>query len=263
LIHSFIPFSSVKRVFNTYLHYPCSKSDCPTNWCTAPAVYFLLFTNLFMVLMVFILPVICEVKNEDNNETGNRCVVEPFSILIFCHAFYWICHLVVDQYLKFHHRNGRLLGYLEFYIQTKNLRRSPFYIISAGNVILLVTDKVLYESCDAKPDCMAAINIELLRAIIVLECMTVAFMWTRYIVAVKKFKKENRRPDIFREEFRRRVLPAGNAEFRDQETNDEKLEVMVLQSELLIQLCPKIGEEPDILRQNLNGEARNLPRQTV
>ena len=126
-----------------------------------------------------------------------------------------------------------------------------------------MTDKVLYESCDAKADCMAAINIELLRAIIVLECMTVAFMWTRYIVAVKKFKKENRRPDIFREEFRRRVLPAGNAEFRDQETNDEKLEVMVLQSELLIQLCPKIGEEPDILRQNLNGEARNLPRQTV
>ena len=128
---------------------------------------------------------------------------------------------------------------------------------------MLVSDKILYDSCDADRNCMAAINIELLRAIIVLECMTVAVMWTRYIVAVRQFKKDNRQPDVVREEFRRRVLPAGNAEFRDQETNDEKLEVMVLQSELLIQLCPKIGEEPDILRQNLNGEARNLPRQTV
>ena len=117
-----------------YLYYLltlCSKSDCPSNWCTTPSVYFLLLTNLFMILMVFVLPVICEVKNQDG--TGNRCAVEPFSILIYCHAFYWVCHLVVDQYLKFHHRNGRLLGYLEFYIQTKNLRRSPFYIISAGN----------------------------------------------------------------------------------------------------------------------------------
>ena len=52
-------------------------------------------------------------------------------------------------------------------------------------------------------------NIELLRAIICLECMIVSFMWTKYIVAVKKFKKDNKKPDVYREEFRRRVLNKG------------------------------------------------------
>ena len=88
-----------------------------------------------MVLMVFILPVICGVDEDNEGQSGktpSMCGIDPFSILIYSHTFYWGCHLTADQYLKYHHRQARLLGYLEFYINTKNLRRSPFYMISGG-----------------------------------------------------------------------------------------------------------------------------------
>ena len=78
-----------------------------------------------------------------------------------------------------------------------------------GNAILLITATALNDSCKTE-NCPKWVNIELLRAIICLECMIVAFMWTKYIVAVKKFKKENKRPDVYREEFRRKVLNKGN-----------------------------------------------------
>ena len=56
---------------------------------------------------------------------------------------YWFFHLIADQFLQYHHECGRLLGYLEFYIQTKNLRRLPFYISSiATNTIILMSTLV-------------------------------------------------------------------------------------------------------------------------
>merc|ERR1712179_3086 len=168
------------------------KTDCPSTWSTTPSVYGLLLTNLFVILMVFILPVICGIDEDNEGQSGklvSLCKIDPFSILIYSHTFYWVCHLFADQYLKHHHRRARLLGYLEFYIKTKNLRRSPFYIISGGNAILLITSTALNDSCYPKENCPKWVNIELLRAIICLECMIVSFMWTKYIVAIKKFKK--------------------------------------------------------------------------
>jgi len=249
-----------------------SKTACPRTWSTSPPVYFLLLTNLFVVLMVFILPVICGVDEDNEGQSGktpSKCGIDPFSILIYSHTFYWGCHLTADQYLKYHHRQARLLGYLEFYINTKNLRRSPFYMISGGNAILLITSTALSDSCYPKENCPKWMNIELLRAIICLECMIVSFMWTKYIVAVKKFKKDNKKPDVYREEFRRRVLnkgldiSGGSDQPIDNPESVDEIDVMELQSELLVCLCPKITQEPDILRQILHREAtgRNLPRE--
>jgi hypothetical protein len=84
----------------------------------------------------------------------------------------------------------------------------------------------------------------------------------------KKFKKENKRPDVYREEFRRKVLNKGANDsgisdqlLTDPESRDE-IDVMELQSELLVCLCPNVAQEPDILRQILHREAtgQNLPR---
>merc|ERR1712179_705056 len=251
------------------------KTDCPSTWSTTPSVYGLLLTNLFMILMVFILPVICGIDEDNEGQSGklvSLCKIDPFSILIYSHTFYWVCHLFADQYLKHHHRRARLLGYLEFYIKTKNLRRSPFYIISGGNAILLITSTALNDSCYPKENCPKWVNIELLRAIICLECMIVSFMWTKYIVAIKKFKKDNQRPDIYRDAFRRRVLNQGidvsatSAEILNAQNTQhafDEVDVMELQSELLVCLCPKIAQEPDLLRQILHREAtgQNLPRE--
>jgi len=249
------------------------KSNCPSNWGTEPSVYFLIITNIVMVLMVFILPVICgdddSKGHADQDENLSLCKIATFSILIYCHTVYWFFHLIVDQYLKHHHRKGRLLGYLEFYIQTKNLRRSPFYITSAGNAILLLSSTILNDSCDSDKECAKHYEIELLRALICVEGLTVMFMWTKYIVAVRKFKKDNKKPDVYREDFRRKVLNkprviaddpncSGNASTSTSallptESHDET-DVAELQSELLVLLCPTLGKESDeVRRQSLLG----------
>jgi len=249
------------------------KSNCPSNWGTEPSVYFLIITNIVMVLMVFILPVICgdddSKGHADQDENLSLCKIATFSILIYCHTVYWFFHLIVDQYLKHHHRKGRLLGYLEFYIQTKNLRRSPFYLTSFGNAILLLSSTILNDSCDSDKECAKHYEIELLRALICVEGLTVMFMWTKYIVAVRKFKKDNKKPDVYREDFRRKVLNkprviaddpncSGNASTSTSallptESHDET-DVAELQSELLVLLCPTLGKESDeVRRQSLLG----------
>lgn len=223
-------------------------------------MYFLLFTNLVMILMVFILPVICESHKPKPGEPP-QCVVDPFSMLIYTHTLYWFSHLIIDQYLKYHHRRGRLRGYLEFYIQTKNLRRTPFYIISFGNAILLVTVTAVHDICDHSSDASCEdkeTKIELLRGLITLQCMGVAFMWVKYIMAVKKFKKDNRPPDLYRSEFRQQVLGIPslgslNTSYEQGmrtpvyppvESRDET-DLLNIQSELLVYLCPVIGQEND------------------
>ena len=65
------------------------KTDSSSNWRTLPPVYFLVFTNFLMVLMVFILPVICNSGSESDKESkkpAKRCAIEPFSALIYRHV---------------------------------------------------------------------------------------------------------------------------------------------------------------------------------
>ena len=117
--------------------------------------------------------------------------------------------MIGDQYLKWHHRRGRLHGYLEFYIRTKNLRRTPFYIVSFGNAILLLTVTAIHDHCDHSqdPSCQnKEAKIEALRGLITIECMIIAFMWLKYIMVVKKFKKDKCPPDLHRKEFRQQVM---------------------------------------------------------
>ena len=82
------------------------KSDCESKSCTLKMIWSLLFSNLVMVLLVFIVPVFCQ----PGNKSSDTCYIDPFSVLIYAHTVYWIIHLVADQYLKHHHRTGRLLG---------------------------------------------------------------------------------------------------------------------------------------------------------
>jgi hypothetical protein len=244
------------------------KSDCSSTWCTLPSVYFLLVTNLMMVVMVFIIPMLCN-KDKDNHQ----CMVEPFSLLIYCHTLYWFCHLVVDQYLKYHHRQGRLRGYLEFYIQTKNLRRSPFYISSFGNAVLLVTVTALHDYCDHSNEGIncedKSTKIECLRGLISLECMIIAFMWLKYIMVVRKFKKDAAPPDVYRKAFidsllnpqppREPQLP-GQPYYPTDDRAEDEIDLVEIQSELLMYLCPTIGQERDMRRVITNEESPHAHR---
>ena len=231
------------------------KSDSSSTWSTLPSVYLLLITNLIMVVMVFILPVICDTKPKEEQ----KCFVEPFSLLIYSHTLYWFCHMIGDQYLKWHHRRGRLHGYLEFYIWTKNLRRAPFYIVSFGNAILLVTVTAIHDNEDRSghESRGGGPKVEALRGLITLECMIIAFMWLKYVMVVKKFKKDKSPPDLHRPEFREKILnyrnqasaATGCAARIPEAENHVSVDVLELQSELFVYLCPELGQEQDRLRQ--------------
>ena len=88
-----------------------------------------------------------------------------------------------------------------------------------GNAILLLSSTILNDSCDSDKECAKHYEIELLRALICVEGLTVMFMWTKYIVAVRKFKKDNKKPDVYREDFRRKVLNKWVALFFSYQSN--------------------------------------------
>ena len=50
-------------------------------------------------------------------------------------------------------------------------------------------------------------QVDYLRGLITLECMTIACIWVRYILNVRDFHKKAYRPDIYREDFVQMVCP--------------------------------------------------------
>ena len=64
---------------------------------SVPVAIFLGITNVVMILMVFLLPICC---SRQGRTPAQVCVLEPFSWLLYTHTFYWLCHLLGDQYLK-------------------------------------------------------------------------------------------------------------------------------------------------------------------
>lgn len=236
---------------------------------TVPTAIFLGITNIVVILMVFLLPICC---TRQGKTPAQVCLLEPFSWLLYCHTFYWLCHLVGDQYLKVEHRALRLRGYIEFYVKTKNIRRTPFYIISSFNAILLVTAVALGDYCDnndGDPGCQAKeTKIEVLRGLIVLEGLSVASMWLKYVMDHRKFTKEKSCPDMWREDFREKVLkprltstPSEESESRQvyPERPPTQEYIMELQAELLVLLCPDIGQTED-LRQRITNYVRPITR---
>ena len=50
-------------------------------------------------------------------------------------------------------------------------------------------------------------QVDYLRGLITLECMTIGCIWVRYILNVRDFHRKAYRPDIYREEFVQMVCP--------------------------------------------------------
>ena len=151
---------------------------------------------------------------------------------------------------------------VQFYIWTKNLRRAPFYIVSFGNAILLVTVTAIHDNEDRSghESRGGGPKVEALRGLITLECMIIAFMWLKYVMVVKKFKKDKSPPDLHRPEFREKILNYRNNQASittsngcvvriPEAENHVSVDVLELQSELLVYLCPELGQEQDRLRQ--------------
>ena len=64
---------------------------------TTGIAWWMMAMNLFILIMVFALPIACNRKGRTPAEV---CGLEPFSWLLYSHTVYWVCHLIGDQWLK-------------------------------------------------------------------------------------------------------------------------------------------------------------------
>jgi len=186
--------------------------------------------SFLMICAVFIVPGICGADRghalgygpkEDGPEDPNKpptidpmpspstteeiCPVRPFSLLIYCHAAYWLLHLFIDPYLKTAHKKNRMQGYLLFYMDTKNMRRAPFYAVSVGNFALLVADVVLNDFCHAHPASCDLhgrfTRVDWLRGLITVEAMAILCLFGFYIRKIQIFNRGKFKPDVMRPEI--------------------------------------------------------------
>jgi len=196
--------------------------------------------SFMMICAVFMVPGFCLPKNVhssvhegkwESGEEGRKdiCPVRPFSLLIYCHAAYWLLHLIIDPYLKRQHKSNRMQGYLLFYLDTKNMRRAPFYAVSVGNFLLLVVDVILNDYCHAYPDSCAAGSrfnkVDWLRGLITVEAMAIMSLFGFYIRKVMLFNRMKAKPDVMRPEIMHGLgtsLVLKFPEMNERETTEEE-----------------------------------------
>ena len=56
----------------------------------------------------------------------------PFSFLAVVHVGLWVVIFISDRVLQYLHHQSQAKGYLEFFRETKELRRIPYAILSIG-----------------------------------------------------------------------------------------------------------------------------------
>merc|ERR1712127_609572 len=173
---------------------------------TLPAAIIQVILCIAQIVLVFLLPSLYDHKTHPNNFSS-------FSLLIYTHSLHWAAFLIIDQFLHHHHHKSRLQGYLEFYIETKNRRRIPFYILSIGNAILMIVVMILHDLCDSNDNnCIHAFSkVDYLRGLITVESLVIMCIVFSYIRLLHEFNKSARIPDILREEFMVSLQPGARA----------------------------------------------------
>jgi len=192
-----------------------------------PAAGLSILLCFVQIILVFILPELCDKK-------GKECVLNSFSILIYTHGAHWAGILIIDQIYHFAHHKSRLNGYLEFYTKTKNIRRAPFYLVSAGNFVLMLVVIILHDLCDDNKACSHSFTkVDYLRGLITLESLVVLCCSVSYILLVREFNSKQLPPDVMRDDFASSMTmneDMGSVGCQDQELI---LEVMERQAEMI------------------------------
>ncbi|XP_066997094.1 transmembrane protein 192 [Anabrus simplex] len=130
---------------------------------------------------------------------------QSYFILQYVHAAFWCITFIVHHYLKAKHHTLRVNGYLEFYKETYNHSRLPFYIVSLWNMVMLVIGTVFHqlhitfeEQCQSggllSPD-------KCLCIIIAVEIVLLTPLIITYIRKVYQFNRGQPLPDVQREEW--------------------------------------------------------------
>jgi len=194
---------------------------------TLPAAILALILCCVQIVLVFILPELCDKR-------GRECVLNSFSILIYTHGCHWLGILLIDYINHCAHHRSRLNGYLEFYTKTKNIRRAPFYLVSAGNFVLMLVVIILHDMCDNNVACSHSFTkVDYLRGLITLESLVVICCVVSYIIILRDFNSKELPPDVMREDFMSSVMLNRNVESVGCQEQNQIMEVMERQAELI------------------------------
>ncbi|CAG5125396.1 unnamed protein product [Candidula unifasciata] len=142
-----------------------------------------------LVISAYLIPVQCD-------DTDGACGEDPLSLTMYIHGGMWFILFAVDRYLQHKHDQSRLYGYLDFYRQTRNLRRMPLFINSCANALLVIVMRVLDSHCDSKGNCKFLNKTHYIQILISFECMLALVILLVYLVHVMKFNFKKALPDI-------------------------------------------------------------------
>ncbi|XP_033869875.1 transmembrane protein 192 [Acipenser ruthenus] len=150
------------------------------------------FFGLSVALAVF-----CSIKENVVNCQQYIHDFETQTVIAIAKVALWLLIAVFERYVQHRHSRTRNRGYLQFYRSTRNLKRLPFFIHSAGNAAFLL---ILSARLSFKSNEQSLMYMYLLLGVLVLElCFSVPCLLF-YTVKVMQFNTEKPAPDINQEE---------------------------------------------------------------
>lgn len=188
---------------------------------TPPVIGILAFLVLAIEVCMFVVPVVCE---------GEACGAPSLSTLLYAHGGLWFFIMLGDRYLRHQYNAIRTYGYLEFYRQTRNMRRIPFMVYSGGNAFLLVVMTILNDYCNSAGACsqMKFSQTNYLQLTHTLEAAVVLPVYVLLLVRTVQFNRSQMSPDVNQDDMMNTYLQSHahslDVGFRDEDFVDDVLE---------------------------------------
>ncbi|XP_067032185.1 transmembrane protein 192-like [Acropora muricata] len=120
----------------------------------------------------------------------------PFRLFVVLHVALWVLVFISDRILQCQHHKSQKNGYLQFFRETKELRRLPHAILSLGNAVLLVV--AVFSDKFPQSDLGLQNILQIVFSIEFVICVP-GIMW--YLVKVVKFNRRRPLPDVQNEDF--------------------------------------------------------------
>ncbi|KAI4883399.1 hypothetical protein NFI96_032448 [Prochilodus magdalenae] len=175
--------SAIKREFQ----------KLPTTWIAG----ILSVVHVAYVSVCVVLAVLCWLTRDHSAECNAALSgVDSQTVVLLGKVGLWLLVFVFERCVQHHHSAFRRRGYLQFYRTTRNLKRLPLLIHSAGNAAILVViapSSLLNEKVNN-------LSVYLLLAIICVELLLTLICLLIYTVHVARFNAQRPGPDINEEE---------------------------------------------------------------
>ncbi|KAJ8399292.1 hypothetical protein AAFF_G00413300 [Aldrovandia affinis] len=163
----------------------------PTSW----AAFLVSFLQVAFVCLSVLLAVFCSIWPDDQSQCSQYLRnLDSGTVIVFAKVCLWLLLVLLEQFVQRHHGNARSRGYLQFYRGTRNLKRLPVFIHSAGNAAVLVV-LAARSVLGSVPN----LSLYLILGVLALELLSVPCLLL-YSAKVRSFNRERPEPDVSQEE---------------------------------------------------------------